>query len=105
MTEASKAFQDDIKTHESYYTMPKGIYIIYYNPASRKLVFEIIDTSYYFIIDENYTLSDDFKIITGIDRINNSNIFQDESNNIIRLEFPNVWDRENIYVQASARRY
>ena len=101
MTEANKAFQDDIRARENYYNMPKGIYIIYYNPASRKIVFEIIDTSYYFIIDENYTLSDDFKIITGIDRISNNNIFQDESNNIIRLEFPNVWDRENIYVQAS----
>ena len=103
MTKANKAFQEDIKLHQEFYNdLPKGIYTIYYNPASRKIIFEITVTdTYYFIIDNNVSVSEDFKIITGVNSFNNGIMFKNSSNKLVRIEFPNVWDRENIYVQAS----
>ena len=105
MTQANKAFQDDVKIHEEFYTnpaIPKHIYNIYYNPASKKLVFDITttDSSYYFIIDPNISFSDDFKAITGQDTIKNKNKVI-VNNKLRQIVFDNVWDRENIYVQAS----
>ena len=103
MTQANKAFLDDIKLHQDYdSTMPKGIYDIYYNPSTRKLVFEITTTaSYYFVIDSNVSVSEDFKVITGKNNFTDGELRYDVNTKLKRITFDNVWDRENIYVQAS----
>ena len=114
MTQANKAFQDDIKMHEEYYSnttiLPKSIYTIYYNPSTKNLVFDITTTAaYYFIIDGNATVSNDFKYITGKDTFkdgiktydNNTDKANNSNTHIRQVIFENVWDRENIYVQAS----
>ena len=102
MTQTNKAFQEDIKSFQEFDSdLPKGIYTIYYNPASKNLVFEITSTgSYYFVIDSNASVSDDFKFITGKNSINDG-IMSYENNKLKRIVFNNVWDRENVYVQAS----
>ena len=105
MTQANKAFQDDIKKHEEFYSnnpaLPKHIYDIYYNPATKKLVFDITTSDpYYFVIDQNISFSSDFQAITGQDSINNTNKVI-VNNKLRQIVFDNVWDRENIYVQAS----
>ena len=103
MTKANKAFQDDINIHQEIYAdeLLKGIYTIYYNPLTRKIVFEItVSNTYYFVIDNNVSVSNDFKYITGKDKFTEGNMILDQ-NKLIRIEFPNVWDRENLYVQAS----
>jgi len=103
MTQTNKSFQKDIKEFQEYDSdIPKGIYSIYYNPANKKLVFEITTTdNYYFIIDPNVSVSDDFKYITGKNNFTDGTIIKDLNNKIKRIVFDNVWDRENIYVQAS----
>ena len=101
MTQANKAFQDDIKSHQDFYNaMPKNLYTIYYNPSSRKLVFEITTTDdWWFVIDDNATVSDDFKYITGKNTISEGNLMS--VGQVTKIVFDNVWDRENVYVQAS----
>ena len=103
MTQANKAFQDDVKSHEEYYNdLPKSIYTIFYNPSTRRIVFEITSTdTYYFVIDSKATVSNDFKAITGKDKFIYGNKVYDDNNKLKIIYFDNVWDRENIYIQAS----
>ena len=97
MTEANRAFRDDVKLHEEYYTtMPKHIYNIYYDPSAKEIVYEITTTDpYYFVIDA------DVRVITGKNSFNDGELVYDSNNRLRQILFSNVWDRENVYVQAS----
>ena len=103
MTKSNKTFQEDIKLHQEYNNdLPKGSYSIYYNPSTRRIVFEITTTeSYYFILDSNISVSDDFKVITGKNNFTDGYLRYDVNGKLKQIIFDNVWDRENLYVQAS----
>ena len=103
LTQANKAFREDIKLHQEYdNNIPKGVYNIYYNPSSRKIVFDITTTDdWWFVIDDNVIVSDDFKFITGKNSFNDGEMTYGNNNHIKEIVFDDVWDRENLYIQAS----
>ena len=101
MTQANESFKSDISDHHKFYPdLPSGTYNIYYNPSTRRLVFEITTTdNFYFVYDPDITQSEDFKAITGKSFVDGQKFYKD--GRLIRIEFDNVWNRENIYIKSS----